>query len=78
MLCHKSKFILKNKKGQFFKVFYYEEKNKENNKIEVEINFESLLELRDRAQLTKNIKENKDELETIEILFRKFLRYIIF
>ena len=60
LICHKSTFILKNVKNEFFKGKYYD--NSKENKIDMD----SLLELRDRAQLTKKVKGDEEEKKLLE------------
>ena len=59
LICKKSKFVLRNIKGKFFKGEYYDDKNEKNPIIKLKR--DKLLELRDRAQLTKNLKIDEDE-----------------
>ena len=73
LICKKSKFILKNIKGKFFKGEYY---NDENIKEKVKnIKKEKLLELRDRAQLTKKVSNDKEELKNLKN-YRKFIERV--
>ena len=65
-ICQKSTFTLTNLKDHFFKGIYYENTENKKNKNENEINMDSLLELRDRAQLTKKVKGDEEELKTLE------------
>ena len=72
LICHKSRFILKNVKNEFFNGYYCnifneekESKYKKKN-IENKINMDSLLELRDSAQLTKKVKCDKEENKILE------------
>ena len=72
LICHKSIFVLKNVKNQFFDGKYYDDSNedKENKdkkkNIENKIDMDSLLELRDRAQLTKKVKGDEEEKKILE------------
>ena len=72
LICHKSIFILKNVKNEFFKGNYYDDSNeekesKDKKKIkEKKIDMDSLLELRDRAQLTKKVKGDEEEKKILE------------
>ena len=59
LICKKSKFVLTNIKGKFFKGEYYDNENVKGPIIEIKK--DTLLELRDRAQFTKNIKNDEDE-----------------
>jgi len=72
LICHKSIFILKNVKNEFFNGKYYDDSNedKENKDkkkiIENKIDMDSLLELRDRAQLTKKVKGDEEEKKILK------------
>jgi len=80
LICHKSTFILKNIKNEFFNGYYYneEKKSKENQKqdknvnqnkkknIEAKIDMISLLELRNRALLTKIVRDDEEEKKNLE------------
>jgi len=59
LICKKSKFILANIKGKFFEGEYYDENNTKGPIIKIKK--DELLELRDRAQLTKNVKNEEEE-----------------
>ena len=66
-MCKKSIFRIRNE-GKFFEGIYYEEnekedkKNKNNQKVkEIKIKMYQLIELRDRAQLTKKVKNDEEE-----------------
>ena len=81
-LCKNSIFYIKNQKGKFFKGKYFEEsedkENKENKVLkEKKIKMYTLLELRDRAQLTKKVKREGDEEES-KILdnYKKFVERV--
>ena len=65
-ICEKSIFTLTNIKDKFFKGIYYGNIENKKNKNENEINLDALLELRDRAQLTKKVTGDNEELKTLE------------
>ena len=70
LICQKSEFTLKNIKGEFFKGQYYE-----NEKKVIKIKKDKLIELRDRAQLTKKL--NTDENEKINLdNYKKFVERV--
>ena len=76
-ICENSEFILKNEKKKFFKGFYYEKKDgvvdgEHNNKQKISIYM--LKELRDHAQLTKKLSNDKEENKNYEN-FSKFADY---
>jgi len=60
LICQNSTFILKNKKNKFFEGKYYDDSK------EIKIDMDSLLELRDRAQLTKKVKGDEEEKKILE------------
>ena len=66
-ICQKSKFIITNVKNKFFSCKYLEQKSEGNNQdqksVEKNLNLENIIELRDRAQLSKVVSENKKETE---------------
>ena len=64
LICHKSTFILKNVKNEFFNGKYYDYSK------EIKIDLDSLLELRDKVQLTKKIK-SEDEKKNNKIFIEK-------
>ena len=70
LICRKSKFILKNIKGKFFEGEYYNEKDEC-----IKIKKEKLLEFRDRAQLTKKVKNDDEELKNLEN-YKKFVERV--
>ena len=70
LICKKSKFTLKNIKGKFFEGEYYNEKNEWK-----KIKKDKLLEFRDRAQLTKKVKNDAEESKILEN-FRKFVEKV--
>ena len=62
-LYQKSKFIITNEKNQFFSCKYLDQKSVENN-----LTLENILELRDRAQLSKAVSDNKKETEISDFI----------
>ena len=72
LICHKSVFILKNVKDEFFIGIYYDDFNEDNGSIyktkysKNKIDMNSLLELRDRAQFTKKVKCDEEENKILE------------
>jgi hypothetical protein len=66
LLCKQSSFTLRNTKKKFFEGNYFGENKKQKKTIDLS----TLLELRDRAQLTKNVTgDQKEKLEN----YRKFI-----
>ena len=70
LICKKSKFILRNIEGQFFKGEYYDNINIKH-KI-VKINQNKLLELRDRVQLAEKVENFDEEL----INFKNYNKFV--
>ena len=81
LLCKESIFRIRNE-GKFFEGIYYEDiekedkKNKNNQKgKEIKIKMYQLIELRDRAQLTKKVKNDEEEKKMIEN-YKKFVERV--
>ena len=83
-ICQQSAFILKSIKGEFFKGKYIEineendkaQQKSENKTNEKELNLEDLLELRDRAQLSKKMSGEKEEQKQFFENNRKFIEKV--
>ena len=76
LICHKSIFILKNVKNEFFNGKYYDDFNedKKSKYIKHKIDMDFLLELRDKAHMIKKAKCDEEEnkiLENIKIFIEK-------
>ena len=67
-ICEDSEFILKNKKRKFFSGFYKIKKEKEEEISINKIKFDTLKELRDRAQLTKKVSNEPEEIKNFNNL----------
>ena len=72
LICKNSIFILKNVKNKFFNGNYNDDSNEDKGRkdkkknVENKIDMDSLLELRDRAQLTKKVKGDEEEKKNLE------------
>ena len=78
LICKKSTFTLKNeKKKKNFEGFYYEEKNNEDEikMIKKQIDLNTLLDLRDRAQLTRKVTGDEKEKQDLDN-FKKFIERV--
>ena len=77
LICKNSIFILTNIKNNFFKGIYYEEEDNKGQKKETqtEITMDSLLELRDRVQLTKKVTGDEQETELLE-KYKQFIERV--
>jgi len=72
LICHKSKFILKNTKNEFYNGIYYDNFNKENEKQNIDINIEnkiemdSLFKLRNKILLNKIVRDDEEGNKILE------------